>query len=253
MKILVVNPNTTSGMTDRIAAAARAVASRGTTIIAVNPADGPVSIEGYYDEAHCLPGLLEEVRRGADQGVDATIIACFDDPGLDAARTIAPGPVIGICEAAMRLAPMVAGRFSVVTTLARSIPVIEHLALRYGLERQCRRVRAADIPVLALEETGGAAAQRVRTEVERAVAEDGAEAVILGCAGMADLAAWLTRETGVPVIDGVAAAIKLAESLVGLGLKTSRVGGYAAPLPKPYRGRSAAFAPSPTRFAQVAP
>jgi allantoin racemase len=242
MKLLVVNPNTTASMTAKIGAAARAVTAPGTTILAINPADGPVSIEGPYDEAHCLTGLLQEVRRGMADGADATVIACFDDPGLDAARAIATGPVIGICEAAMLAASVVAGRFSVVTTLARSIPTIEHLALRYGMERRCR-VRAADVPMLALEDTGGDAARKVRAEVLRAVAEDGAEAVLLGCAGMADLAAWLAREAGVPVIDGVAAAVKLAEALVGLGLRTSKAGGYATPGKKPYLGRYKEFAP----------
>jgi allantoin racemase len=247
MKLLVINPNTTASMTAKIGAAARAVAAPGTEIRAVNPADGPVSIEGPYDEAYCLPGLLHEVRQGRAQNVDATIIACFDDPGLIAARTIAGGPVVGICEAAMLAASMIAHRFSVVTTLACAVPVIEHLALNYGMERRCASVRAADVPVLALEEPGGEAAHKVAQEVKRAIAEDGAEAVLLGCAGMADLTAWLTRETGVPVIDGVAAAVKLAEALVGLGLKTSQVGLYSPPQVKPYSGRFSDFAPGSGR------
>jgi len=243
MRLLVVNPNTTASMTEKIGVAARAVASLGTTIVAVNPSDGPVSIEGPYDEVYCLPGLLETVRRGIKDGAQATVVACFDDPGLDACRAISTGPVVGICEAAMHAAAMVAGRFSVVTTLAVSVPVIERNAQRYGMERLCRRVRAAEVPVLALEEPGGAAARQVRDEVARAVAEDGAEAVVLGCAGMADLATWISRETGVPVIDGVAAAVKFAEALVTLGLGTSKIGGYAPPRGKSYSGRYAEFAP----------
>lgn len=243
MKLLVVNPNTTASMTEKIGVAARAVAALGTTIVAVNPSDGPVSIEGPYDEVYCLPGLLETVRRGIEHGAQATVVACFDDPGLDACRAISAGPVVGICEAAMHAAAMIAGRFSVVTTLAVSVPVIERNAQRYGMERLCRRVRAAEVPVLALEEPGGAAARKVRDEVARAVKEDGAEAVVLGCAGMADLAAWISRETGVPVIDGVAAAVKFAEALVTLGLGTSKVGGYASPRGKPYSGRYSVFAP----------
>ncbi len=101
---------------------------------------------------------------------------------------------------------MVATGFSVVTTPPRSVPIIEQLALRYGMERRCRSVRAAGIPVLALEQAGGNARRQVREEVLRAVAEDRAEAVVLGCAGMADLTAWMTAETGVPVIDGVVEA-----------------------------------------------
>lgn len=243
MRLLVVNPNTTASMTRKIGEAARAVAAPGTEIVAVNPADGPASIEGHYDEVYCLPGLLAETRRGVADGADAVIVACFDDPGLDACRTAVEVPVLGICQAAMQVAVTLAGSFSVVTTLGRSVPIIEALAERYGMARHCRRVRAAEVPVLALEESGGNAAAAVQAEVLRALDEDRAEAVVLGCAGMADLAARLSRETGAPVIDGVAAAVKLAEAMAGLGLKTSKRGGYAPPRPKAYAGIYAAEAP----------
>jgi allantoin racemase len=231
MRILVVNPNTTASMTAKIGACARAFASLGVEIIARNPPDGPASIEGHYDEAISTPGLLAEIRRGEAEGVDGFVVACFDDPAIGACREIATGPVVGICEAAMHAATMIATSFSVVTTLPRAVPIIEELALRYGMERRCRRVRAADIPVLALEEPGDAR-QRILTEVREAVAQDRCEAVILGCAGMADLTEWLTHETGVPVIDGVVAGVRMVEALVGAGLRTSKIGAYAAPRAK---------------------
>lgn len=243
MRILVVNPNTTASMTDKIRETAEAVAAPGTEIVAVNPTDGPVSIEGHYDEVYCLPGLLEETRKGVAAGADAVVIACFDDPGLDACREMVAVPVLGICEAAMAAASMLGHGFSVVTTLPRAVPIMEALALRYGYERHCRRVRAAAIPVLALEEDGDAAAAKVRGEVVAAIEEDGAEAILLGCAGMTDLAEALSQETGVPVIDGVAAAVKFAEALVGLGFSTCKRGGYAFPRPKVYAGSLAAAAP----------
>ena len=244
MKLLIVNPNTTASMTEKIGATARALAAAGTEIVAVNPADGPVSIEGPYDEALCLPGLLTEVKRGVAGGADAVVVACFDDTGIDACRALVPVPVLGICHAAMQVAVQLADSFSIVTTLGRSVPVLEGLALRYGMERRCRRVRAAEVPVLALEEPGSAAVAKVRAEVRAAVEEDGAEAVLLGCAGMTDLAAALADEFGIPVIDGVAAGVKLAEALVGMGALTSKVGLYAVPRAKVYRGRMSEFAPS---------
>ena len=137
MRILVVNPNTTASMTAKIAAAARAVASPGTEIVAVNPRTGPVSIEGYVDGALAVPGLLDEIRAGEAAGVDAHIIACFDDTGLDAARALATAPVIGIGEAAYHVASLIAGRFSVVTTLACSVPILEENLARYGLAERC--------------------------------------------------------------------------------------------------------------------
>ncbi len=244
MKILIVNPNTTLSMTEKIGEAGRSVAATGTEITAVSPDKGPVSIEGHYDEAYCVPGVVERVMAGASEGYDGFVVACFDDPGLHSCRTAVAEPVVGICEAAMHAATMIAGSFSVVSTLSRSIPVIEELGFRYGMERRLKRVWAADIPVLALEEEGSGAAEKVRAAVMHAVEEDRSEAVILGCAGMADLTAWLTRETGVPVLDGVASAVKMVEGLVGLGLGTSKVGGYAWPRPKNYTGDFARFAPA---------
>ena len=232
MLVHVINPNSTQSMTDKIGACARSVASPGTEIVATNPASTPASIEGQYDEAMSIAGLLAEIKKGEQLGADGFVIACFDDVGLGACREIATGPVLGICEAAMHAASMIATGFSVVTTLQRSVPLIEDLAVRYGMERRCRRVRAADIPVLALEELGSNARQKVLDEITRAVDEDRCDAVILGCAGMADLTAWLTKETGVPVIDGVAVAVRMVEALVGAGLSTSKAGAYAWPLAK---------------------
>lgn len=232
MRLLVINPNSTASMTAKIAAAARSVAAPGTEIVARNPLTSSASIEGHHDEAMCVPPMLELFCAGFAEGADAGVIACFDDPGLFAVREITDRPVLGICEAAMLTASVVAARFAVVTTLGRAIPIVEELAQRYGMAHKCRRVRAAEVPVLALEEPGSGARERVREEVRRAVAEDGAEAVILGCAGMADLTRALTRETGVPVIDGVAAATRLAEALAGLGVATSKVGAFAWPRPK---------------------
>lgn len=243
IRINVVNPNTTLSMTEKIAAAARAVAAPGTEIRAVSPAMGPVSIEGWYDEAFCVPGLLEEIRKAEAEGFDGHVIACFDDPGLEAARQLARAPVVGIAEAAMHVATLVAGCFTIVTTLGRSVPTLEHLVRKYGLAHHCRKVRAAEFPVLALEEPGSGARELLRAEIARAVAEDRCEAILLGCAGMAELHAALEAEFGLPVIDGVAAATKLVEALVGLGLRTSKIGAFAPPLPKVYTGAFARFAP----------
>lgn len=241
MKILVVNPNTTASMTRKIGAAAAAAASPGTEIIAVNPAHGPESIEGFFDEAFAVPGLLDEILNATD--ADAHVVACFDDTGLDAARCATAAPVVGIGEAAFHLASLLAPRFGVVTTLSRSITAIEHNLVRYGLATRCSGVRASEVAVLELEDPQSDARRRISREIARAVSEDGAEAIVLGCAGMADLAASLSDEHGLPVLDGVSCAVKLCESLVGLGLATSRVRSYAPPRPKRYAGDFSRFAP----------
>jgi allantoin racemase len=243
MRILIVNPNTTAAMTEKIGRAGRAAAALGTELIVVNPADGPVSIEGYYDEAFSVPGLLAEIAKGDTLGVSAHIIAFFDDTGLEAARSVALAPVIGIGEAAFHLASMLGHRFSVVTTLSRSIAAIENNLLKYGLAGRCGRVRASELPVLSLDDPSSDAAAQIGTEIELAKQEDRAEVIVLGCAGMADLAARLSERHGLPVIDGIASAVKLGEALGALGLKTSKIGAYALPRPKAYVGTFASFAP----------
>jgi allantoin racemase len=245
MRLLIVNPNTTASMTAKIGKAAKAAAARGTIITAVNPDMGPASIEGYYDEAFSVPGMLAEIAKAESSGVDGIVIACFDDTGLEAARQAASAPVIGIGEAAFHLASLIAYKFTVVTTLSRSIATVETNLMKYGLASRCARVRAAEVPVLSLEEPGSPARRDIAAEIAKAKTEDRAEAIVLGCAGMADLARDLEREHGLPVVDGVAAAVKLAEGLHALGLKTSKVSSYANPLPKPYGGAFAPFAPRP--------
>ena len=241
MKLRIVNPNTTASMTRKIEAAARAIARAETQVTAVNPEFGPASIEGYFDEAFSLPGLLDELGTAPD--ADAFILACFDDTGLEAARCATQAPVIGIGEAAFHMAGLVAEKFSVVTTLSRSIVPIERNLSKYGLIARCARVRAAEVPVLALEDEGSDARLRIEAEIARALDEDGAEAIVLGCAGMADLARALGEKFGVPVLDGVACAVTLAEGAARLGLKTSKRNTYAAPRAKAYTGAFARFAP----------
>ena len=226
MRILVVNPNSTAAMTRRIGAAAEAAAAGGTIIEAVNPAQGPASIEGFYDEALAVPGMLAEIRAGEARGADAAVIACFDDTGLDAARALVGIPVVGICEAALALAGMVAARFSIVTSMPAAIVPLEGLVRRYGFAGRAH-VQASNIPVLALEDQD--ARPRLEIAIRHALAADRSEAVVLGCAGMAELARSLTETFGLPVVDGVSAAVKQAEALVGLGLRTSKVGAYATP------------------------
>ena len=232
MLINVVNPNTSAAMTETIAMAARAHAAAGTEIVARTSPRGPASIEGHYDEAIAVPGVIEAIRDGERQGCDAHVIACFGDPGLRAAREVARAPVIGIAEASMHVASLVATHFSIVTTLSRTKVIAEHLALTYGMERICRRVRAIDIAVLDLHDPESKAADLLLAACRRALDEDGSGAIVLGCAGMAALSADLSERLGAPVIESVSAAVKLAEALVSLGLRTSKRGDYAFPLTK---------------------
>lgn len=237
--IQLINPNTSQAMTEVMAQTARSVAGLDTQILAVCPEEGAPSIESHFDEAIAALGVLQQIKAGRDAGVDGHIIACFGDPGLLAARELAHAPVIGIAEAAMHLATMLATRFSIVTTLPRTLTIARHLLHQYGFERHCAALHAIDLPVLSLEDGSGLAQEKVREQCIAAKKSDGSGAIVLGCGGMADLAQELTRELRIPVIDGVSAAVKMVESLAALRLTTSKHGDLDYPLEKPLSGRFA--------------
>jgi allantoin racemase len=233
MRIWVINPNTTRDMTDKIEECARSVVGREVTVTGITSQIGPESIESHYDEALSVPGVLQAVRRGELEGVDGYVIACFGDPGLHAARELAAGPVVGIAEAAMQAASHLGRGFSIVTTLARTIGQSADLAERYGMQRFCRGIHACEISVLDLDTDPDA--RKVVTEACRdALETDRSDVVVLGCAGMADMCRSISAELGVPVVDGVTAATLTVQSLVTMGLGTSKRGEYAAPPPKTY-------------------
>ncbi len=222
MRILIVNPNSTQAMTDAVARIAVEAAPAGVAIVARTSLSGPPAIQGAEDGEAAIPGLLAEIAKGRAEGFDAAIVACFDDTGLAEARAAFGGPVLGIGQAAFHAAALLGGRFSVVTTLAVSIPVIEGNLIACGLAASCARVRASGVPVLALE-ADPTATERVAAEIARAQAEDGVAAVALGCAGMGALADALRARLsaqlgpGAPhLVDGVRAAVRLAPALVGL-------------------------------------
>ena len=236
MRLLVINPNTTQAMTDAIGEGARAAAGAGTQVDAVSPAWGPASIEGHVEEALAAAAVLDVIARQGDE-YDGIAIACYGDPGLYAARELASVPVVGIAEASMLLACTVAHRFSVVTVIDRVVPMLEDVVARYGLRDRCASVRGTPLAVLDIERDPTAASRMVLEESRRAIAEDRAEAICLGCAGMGTLECEVRDGLdGVPVIDGVAAAVKMLEGLVGLGLHTSRRAAFKEPEPKELTG-----------------
>lgn len=216
MDILIINPNTTQSMTEKVRIAAEAVAPAHLKIHVATSKLGPASIQGAEDGVAAIPGLLQEMESGISNGMDGFAIACFDDTGLDECRQMTDKPVIGIGESAFHASMMLGHRFSVVTTLAVSIPVIEENLVRYGLNTLCQKVRASDVPVLALEEPGSLAEQQISDEIQRALSEDESSAIVLGCAGMAPLAARLSKIHGVPVIDGVVSATVMLSALISV-------------------------------------
>ncbi len=210
MRLCYINPNSTEAMTDSIVAAARAAAPEHEIAGLTNRA-GPPAIQGAEDGAAAVPGLMALLP--AARGADAIVIACFDDTGLAEMRAAAPCPVLGIGQSAYVTAALLGHRFSVVTTLAVSVPVLRANIEGLGLAGQCAAIRPTGLPVLEVEAGGDAVISRVADEIARAEAEDGVGAVVLGCAGMAALRAALQARSRLRVIDGVAASARLAAAL----------------------------------------
>jgi allantoin racemase len=219
VRIKVINPNTTSSMTEKIRAAAVSAAAPGTEIVAVSPVRGPPSIETACHEAQAVIGVLDEIARGEEQGVEGYVIACFGDPGVFAARELTRAPVVGIAEAAMHMASFISDGFSIVSMPSHALSGMERLVRTYDMQTKCRRIRMLDMPVLDLEDASSGSYQRVLEECRRALSEDHSDCVLLGCAGLSDVTASLSRELGVPALDGIAPAVKTVESLVALGLR----------------------------------
>lgn len=235
MKILVVNVNTTESMTESIAEQARSVAAPGTEIVGLTPFVGADSVEGNFESYLAAVGVMDRVL-AYDQPFDAVVQAGFGEHGREGLQELLDVPVVDITDAAAHLAHLLGYRYSVVTTLDRAVPLIEERLLLAGLASHCASVRASGLSVLELEESPERAVAAIVDQARCAVRDDRAEVIVLGCGGMAGLDREIREATSAPVVEGVSAAIKLAESLVALGLSTSKVRTYAQPRPKTVEG-----------------
>jgi allantoin racemase len=231
MRILVINPNTTQAMTDEIGNVARAAAAPATEIEAVSPANGPRSIEGFTDEVLGAYNTVDVVAQTKGQ-YDGYVIACFGDPGVSACREVADVPVVGIAEAAMHMASLVAHRWSIVTVLPRVKPFLEEVVHRCGMDYKCASIRCTSLTVLEIQEDVERTKRLMLDEARDAIERDGAEAILLGCAGLGPIDKTMQAALGVPVLDGTACAVKLLEGLHGYGVTTAKVRAYLSPEPK---------------------
>lgn len=233
MRILVVNVNTTESMTESIGRQAAAAASPGTEIVPLTPLFGADSVEGNYESYLAAIAVMETVRSYSEP-FDAVVQAGYGEHGREGLQELLEVPVVDITEAAASTAMFLGHKYSVVTTLDRAVPMIEDRLKLAGLDARCASVRASGLAVLELEDPDRAV-EAIVEQAEHAVTQDKAEVIVLGCGGMAGLDTEIRKRTGVPVVDGVAAAVTIAESLVRLGLSTSKVRTYAAPRPKIFK------------------
>jgi allantoin racemase len=228
MRILVINPNSNPEMTVNIDRMARSMAGPGTELQTVSPTLAPASIESHAEDVVAGYRMIEEAlaRRGTYDGL---VVACYYDPAVEALREILDVPVVGIAEASSHMASLLTPKFSVITVLRRGVRHVEEVIDRVGLASRCASVRGVDLGVLDLDEDFTRSLEVIEAEARKAIEEDGAEAIALGCAGMGPLDKQLQDLLGVPVLDGVACAIPLVEACIRYGVSTSKINTYRPP------------------------
>lgn len=227
MRILFINPNTSASFTRGIEVSTEKYKSSDTEVVALNPTSGPATIESIFEEmvggAAALQVLLENI-----DDFDGFIIACYGNESLvQAAREITSKPVIGITEASYHMACMLGRKFSVVTTGDRWESLLWDSVKLHGLESRCASMRPTSINTSELEESGDDVVKfHLMKEARIALEQDGADVILLGCAGLTGFDKVMEAELKVPVIDGVVAALKLMEALIGYGMNTSKHKAY---------------------------
>jgi len=235
MRIFVINPNTSQSMTNHIRQALLAIKRADTELEVICPDKGPETIESAYDEAFAIPPTLDLVKKANAEGYDAIILACFSDPGLEAAKEISIIPVLGIEESSLHMAAMLGARLTIVTPRRERVPSKrEHVHLR-GLGHFLASVRSLDLSVAETDADPEKTKERIFEVAIQAVETDGAEVIILGCGGMAGYAAEMEEKLNIKVIDPTAVALKMAEAMVDLGLVHSKVGMFSAPPKKRFK------------------
>ena len=241
MRILVVNPNISESVTDLIRAEAQRSASPGTEIEALTAPFGMAYIETRFE---AMIGAYATAQVAAEHvaGCDAVVVAAFGDPGLTALREVLPVPVTGMTEAALATAHLLGHRISIIAISQRIQAWYREVVESYGFGSRLVSIRALDRPITAIGGVQQEHAQALKELAERAVAEDGAEVIILAGAPLAGLARSLHGQLPVPVVDGVSSAVRHAETLAALKPGRARRGSFALPPEKPNKGLPPAIA-----------
>ena len=227
MRIMVINPNSSQEMTDSICEVLERVKRSDTELTVVRTVGAPAAIQSASDIAQAVPPMLELVRKANKEGYDAVILACFSDPGLEAAREQSDILVMGIEETALHVAAMLGHKYTILTPLSKRIPSKEQDVRRFKAESAMASVRALDLTVTETEANPELTKARILEVARKAVEEDGAEVIVLGCAGMTGYANDVEQQLGVVVLDPTTVTLKVCEGLIDAGLRHCKRALYA--------------------------
>ena len=229
MKIMIINPNSSLEMTAHLDRVLNKIKGEHTELTVTCPPNGPLANESSYDEAMCAPGVLELVKKANEEKYDAVILACFSDPALEQAREISDILVTGIEEISLHVAAMLGSKFTVLTMTDKRVPSKEAHVRRFKLEGSLASVRPLGMSVAEIEADEKRACAQILKVAREAAEKDGAEVIVLGCAGMAGYADVVRSDLGMEVIDPSSLALKVTEALVAAGMKQSKRGYYSYP------------------------
>jgi len=235
VRILIINPNTSKSMTDKIRSIAEAVKRDDCEITVICPEHGPVTLESSYDEAYAIAPTIDLVKQANKEGYDAIILACFCEVGVEAAKEISSVPVFGLEETTLSLALVLGDKFGIMTEKWPRVAMKKRHVRRYGLLDRMASIRPLELSVAELGADPEGTKARGMAVGRQMVEEDGAEVIIMGCAAMAGYSDDLERELHVPVLDPLKVTVKMVEAIVDAGLMHSRVGLYAPPTPKEFK------------------
>lgn len=240
-RILLLNPNTTESVTDRLFRAGLKAAAAGTTLIPLTAPRG-VPYIATRAEAQIGGAVALEMLAEHHTSADAAIMAAFGDPGLLGARELFDIPIVGMAEAAMVSALMLGRRFAIVTFATALVPWFEDCVEMHGLTGRCAGVRMLDEPFRSIDDVQEEKEALLVDLCNRTILSTGADVIILGGAPLAGLAEKVRERIPVPVVDQVQAAVKQAEALVSLNPRKATAGTFKRPEPKASKGLSAALA-----------
>lgn len=236
LKIMFINPIGTEAYDEHMRKIIEEIKRPDVEITITHLSKGPVHLEYHYYEHLIMDETLEKIRKAEEDGYDAVVIGCFYDPGLREAREIVSIPVIGPAEACMHVAATLGHKFSIIVGRRKWIPKMESNAYVYGLEKKIASFREIKFSVKRMGEEPGKMKESIYDEAKRAMEEDGAEVIILGCTAESGFVKELNQRLGVPVLDAVVISWKFAEMLADLhrktGLTHSKIYGYEPPPPE---------------------
>ena len=224
MRILVVVPVpvTDIDLVKMVREAYEPVKDPGTEFDVICMDHGVESVETHFATDLMLSQVAETIDKVDEQKYDGVVIFCAEDPGVCGAKERLKIPVVGLLEPSLHLASMLGRRFSYLTILESTIPMSEHVIQFYDMRSKCASIRSIGIPAMQLLANRDKTIQKLAEEGSKAIREDGADVLVLGCGNMVGVADVLSEKLGVPVIDPAVVGFKTCELLIKLKLSQSK-------------------------------